>query len=140
VRLPRVDAKPPAQIAVEEQSVPGRRVLVVDDNEDAANSLAEILNLSGHQAEPVFTSQAALERASALDPDVILLDIGLPGMDGYEVARRIRSRGSATRLVALTGYGQSEDVERARSAGFDAHLVKPVDLQVLLRTLSCEAG
>src|SRR5262245_4446570 len=116
VRLPRVDATPTAEALLEAQSIPGRRVLVVDDNEDAANSLAEILNLSGHQAESVFTSQQALERARVLDPDVILLDIGLPGMDGYEVARRIRSQGSETRLVALTGYGQSEDIERAKSA------------------------
>src|SRR5262245_21425233 len=99
VRLPRIDADAPtAETAVAAESATGRRVLVVDDNEDAANSLAEILNLSGHQAEPVFTSHEALERAQALDPDVILLDIGLPGMDGYEVARRIRSRGSGTRL------------------------------------------
>ncbi|HEX5458543.1 MAG TPA: ATP-binding protein [Steroidobacteraceae bacterium] len=118
-----------------EQTAARRRILIVDDNADSANSLAMILNLCGHVAEPVYGAAEALQRAAALDPEVVLLDIGLPGMDGYEVARRLRSRGSSARLVALTGYGQPEDVRRAADAGFDTHLVKPVDLQHLLRDL-----
>ena len=118
-----------------EQTAAGRRILIVDDNTDSADSLAMILNLCGHLAEPVYGAAEALERAMALDPEIVLLDIGLPGMDGYEVARLLRSRGSSARLVALTGYGQPEDVRRAEDAGFDTHLVKPVDLQHLLRDL-----
>jgi len=121
--------------AQSEQTAARRRILIVDDNADSANSLAMILNLCGHVAEPVYGAAEALERAAAIDPEIILLDIGLPGMDGYEVARRLRSRGSNARLVALTGYGQPEDVRRAEDAGFDTHLVKPVDLQHLLRGL-----
>lgn len=110
-----------------------RRILVVDDNADAANSLAMILNLSGHVAVPVYGAAEALERAAAFDPEIVLLDIGLPGTDGYEVARQLKSRGSTARLVALTGYGQPEDIRRSRNAGFHGHLVKPVDLRYLLR-------
>ena len=116
-----------------EQTTAPRRILIVDDNADSANSLAMILSLSGHLVEPVYGAEEALERAAAIDPDVILLDIGLPGMDGYEVARLLRSRGSSARLVALTGYGQPEDVRRAQEAGFDTHMVKPVDPRHLLQ-------
>jgi CheY-like chemotaxis protein len=94
-----------------------------------------ILNLSGHVAEPVYGGAEALERAAAFDPEIVLLDIGLPGIDGYEVARRLKRGGSKARLVALTGYGQPEDVRRAHDAGFDEHLVKPVDVQHLLRNV-----
>lgn len=116
-----------------EQAAARRRILVVDDNADAANSLAMILNLSGHMAVPVYGAMEALERAAAFNPEIVLLDIGLPGIDGYEVARQLKCRGSTARLVALTGYGQPEDIRRARNAGFHAHLVKPVDLRHLLR-------
>ena len=112
-----------------------RRILVVDDNSDSANSLAMLLNISGHVAEPVYGPAEALERAAAFDPDVVLLDIGLPGMDGYELAKQLRTRGSNARLVAVTGYGQPGDIRRAQEAGFDAHLVKPVDVEHLLRDL-----
>ncbi len=118
------------------QTVVRLRILVVDDNIDAADSLAMILNHSGHRAEPVYGAAEALERAAALNPEIVLLDIGLPGTDGYEVARRLREGGSRARLIALTGYGQPEDVRRAQEAGFDGHLVKPVDLQQLLRDLA----
>jgi CheY-like chemotaxis protein len=113
-------------------------VLIVDDNEDAANSLAMILKLSGHETTPVYTAEDALERASTFKPDVVLLDIGLPGMDGYEVAQKMRElpglRG--IRLVALTGYGRSDDRLRAREAGFDDHLTKPVEFALLDRALA----
>jgi signal transduction histidine kinase len=133
--LPTTD--PPREMREEqsEQTAARRRILIVDDNVDSADSLAMILNLCGHVAEPVYGAAEALERAAALDPEVVLLDIGLPGMDGYEVARLLRKRGSSARLVALTGYGQPEDVRRAEDAGFDTHLVKPVALQHLLQDL-----
>lgn len=129
---------PPAQVSEQQSEQPGigRRILVVDDNVDSADSLAMILNHSGHCAEPVYGGAAALERAIAFDPEFVLLDIGLPGIDGYEVARQLKGRGSNARLIALTGYGQAEDVRRAREAGFDGHLVKPVNLQRLLRDLT----
>jgi CheY-like chemotaxis protein/two-component sensor histidine kinase len=133
--LPVTDSAGEVREEPPEQTAARRRILIVDDNADSADSLAMILNLCGHMAEPVHGAAEALERAAALDPEIVLLDIGLPGMDGYEVARLLRSRGSSARLVALTGYGQPEDVRRAEDAGFDTHLVKPVDLQHLLRDL-----
>jgi signal transduction histidine kinase/CheY-like chemotaxis protein len=110
-----------------------RRVLIVDDNQDAARMLARLLHADGHRVEVVYDGPAALEAARARPPDVVLLDIGLPGMDGYEVARRLREQEGPHRalLVALTGYGQEDDVRRSRAAGFDDHRVKPVDLDVL---------
>lgn len=135
ITLP-VTATPRAMSEEHAHQLPARRrILVVDDNADSANSLAMILNISGHVAEPVYTPAEALERAAVFDPEVVLLDIGLPGMDGYELARQLRVRGSKARLVAVTGYGQPGDFRRAQEAGFDAHLVKPVDVQHLLRDL-----
>lgn len=122
--------EPPAAAPV------SKRILIVDDNVDAADSLAMVLNQSGHNAESVFTPIDAISRAAALNPEIVLLDIGLPGMDGYEVARRIRAAGGTARLVALTGYGQPDDIRRAKEAGFDAHLVKPVDLEKLLLSIA----
>ncbi len=117
---------------------PPRRVLIVDDNEDAANSLAMILQLGGHETASVYTAVDALERAAVFRPDVVLLDIGLPGMDGYEVAQKMRELPGLRdiRLVAVTGYGRSDDRLRARDAGFDDHLTKPVEFAVLERTLA----
>jgi CheY-like chemotaxis protein len=102
---------------------------VVDDNVDGADSLAVLLRLSGHAVRVCHDGPAALALADEFVPDLVLLDIGLPGMDGYEVARRLRARPGLDRvlLVALTGYGQEEDVRRSRQAGFDHHLVKPAD-------------
>src|ERR1700760_1751005 len=116
---------------------PPRRVLIVDDNEDAANSLAIILQLGGHQTVSVYTAVDALQRAAVFRPDVVLLDIGLPEMDGYEVAQKMRELPGLrdVRLVAVTGYGRSDDRIRARDAGFDEHLTKPVEYAVLERTL-----
>ena len=108
----------------------------MDDNQDAANSLLLLLRFEGHTVESVYSAEDALERAQTFAPQIILLDIGLPGMDGYEVARRVRAAGNTARLVALTGYGQAEDIERARAAGFSSHFVKPVDLQLLRRQIS----
>ena len=118
-----------------------RAVLVVDDNVDAADALAMVLDLEGHRTVAVYSAQGALERLAVATFDVVLLDIGLPDMDGYELARRIRQSGShaGVRLVALTGYGQGKDRLRALEAGFDEHLVKPVDLSERDAVLSAES-
>lgn len=112
-----------------------RRVLIVDDNRDAADSLAMCLQLEGHQTKAVYSGEGALEQLGMFHPEIVLLDIGLPCMDGYEVASRIRSTNRGIRVIALTGYGQDEDRRRASAAGFDAHLVKPVDIAALRTTL-----
>jgi CheY-like chemotaxis protein len=112
-----------------------RSILVVDDNHDSANSLGMLLRLIGHTVQTAYDGASALTQALASPPDVMLLDIGLPGMSGLEVARRVREDGRLKHilLVALTGYGQEEDRQRSQGAGFDAHFVKPVDLEVLER-------
>jgi len=117
----------------------GRSILIVEDNADARDVLRVLLELEGHEVETAEEGQAALELASTKDPDIALVDIGLPGIDGYEVARRLRARDPRRPLlIALTGYGQPEDRRRATDAGFDDVLVKPVDpvtLTALLATL-----
>jgi signal transduction histidine kinase len=114
-----------------------RRVLIVDDNRDAAESLAEMLRLDGHTVRVAFQPLAGLALAEEFNPDVAVLDIGLPSMDGHELARRFRQRfGAGCRLIALTGYGQPDDRERSSAAGFAAHLVKPVDLEQLSAVLA----
>ena len=118
---------------------PALRVLVVDDNRDSASSLATLLELSGHEARVAHDGEGAVFEAEAFGPDVILLDIGLPGIDGYEAARRIRGlpRGREILLVAVTGWGQEEDRRRSSEAGFDHHMVKPLRaaaLEALLAT------
>ena len=142
VRLPLL-VEPPQSPSPEpagaepEASVP-RRILVVDDNRDGAESLALLLQLAGHEVHTVYDGEAAVEAAAALRPDVILLDIGLPRLNGYEAARQIRERHgkNGIALVALTGWGQEEDRRLSREAGFDAHLVKPVDLAALVKLLA----
>jgi signal transduction histidine kinase/CheY-like chemotaxis protein len=128
VSLPMV--RPPQVCVAKEASVALRsdaRVLVVDDNQDAADTLGEILRLMGAQTRVAGDGASALALAPVFAPDVVFLDIGLPGMDGYETARRLRTiPGLSVRIVALTGYGSADDRERSRMAGFDAHLVKPV--------------
>jgi PAS domain S-box-containing protein len=118
--------------------VAAQRILVVDDNVDAADTLSLLLELEGHEARAVYTSIESIEQARGFKPDVALLDIGLPGMNGYDLARKFRSMPelSATRLIALTGYGMSEDLHKAKAAGFDDHLVKPVDALTLKRALA----
>lgn len=109
------------------------RVLVVDDNEDAVKLLKMLVELNGHQVTAAYDGEQALQLAEETQPDVVLLDIGLPRMDGYEVARNIRRspRLHGTMLVAITGYGTEEDKRRAMDAGFDVHLSKPIDFQAL---------
>jgi CheY-like chemotaxis protein len=122
-----------------ESASPGRSILIVEDNADARDALRVLLELEGHAVEAVEEGQQALEIVRAKDPDIALVDIGLPGIDGYEVARRVRARDRRRPvLIALTGYGQPEDQRRASEAGFDDLLVKPVDptaLAALLATL-----
>jgi CheY-like chemotaxis protein len=108
-----------------------RRVLIVDDNRDAADSLAMCLQLDGHAAKAVYSAEGALEQLDMFAPEVVLLDIGLPRMNGYQVAQRIRAAGSSIKMIALTGYGQEEDKERTHAAGFNAHFTKPVDISAL---------
>jgi signal transduction histidine kinase/CheY-like chemotaxis protein len=141
LRLPRAPAPATAHAQSPQSNPSACRVLIVDDNADAADSLALLLNLEGHEAACVYSAAAALQRVSGLAPDVVLLDIGLPDTDGYEVARRLRTLPgcAAIRLIALTGYGQPGDRDRAIAAGFEAHLVKPVDLVELGRLLARHA-
>jgi CheY-like chemotaxis protein len=122
---------PPTLPAARHPSGAGQRVLVVDDNVDAAEMLAELLRASGYAASVAHDGPVALELARNSPPDIVLIDIGLPVMDGYELARRLRGMLNGARLIAVTGYGQQGDRERSRVAGFDAHLVKPVSLDVL---------
>jgi signal transduction histidine kinase/DNA-binding response OmpR family regulator len=116
----------------------GARVLIVEDNMDAAETLTDILHLWGHDVRVALSGPAALEEAPRYHPEVVLLDIGLPGMNGLEVARRLRAQPElqAALLVALTGYGQDEDRRRSEEAGFDLHLTKPVDPKQLQRLLA----
>src|SRR5690606_4505232 len=113
------------------------RVLIVDDNVDAAETLSAVLTLSGHVTRLVHTGAKALPEALDFNPDVILLDIGLPELDGYAVARLIRNEPAlrSVAVVALTGWGSEEDRRQARNAGFDEHLVKPVDTAQLAAVL-----
>jgi len=115
----------------------GMRVLVVDDNVDAADSTALLLSLEGYETHSVHSARAALDAAAATKPDVVLLDIGLPEMDGYDVARHLRAleEGTPSVIIALTGYGQPADRDRASRAGFDEFLVKPVEPAVLNKIL-----
>jgi signal transduction histidine kinase/DNA-binding response OmpR family regulator len=117
---------------------PAARILIVDDNKDAADSLAALLTLEGHTIEMAYSATDALHRAAPFQAQVVLLDIGLPEMDGYEVARRLRRLPELreTRLIAVSGYGQPQDRERARAAGFDEHLIKPVSSASVARAIA----
>src|ERR1700749_4007707 len=105
-----------------------RRIMVIDDNKDAAESMSMLFELWAHDVACAYDGRTALETAAKYRPHVVFLDIGLPGMDGYEIAERLRELPESTRtvLVAITGYGQDEDRRRSREAGIDHHLVKPV--------------
>ena len=136
VRLPGVIETPPAPPAkpTEEEIVSGRRILIVDDNHDSAESLALLLSMAGNETRVAFDGLQALEAAAAFRPDVVLLDIGLPKLNGYDVIRRIREQpwGKDMMVVAVTGWGQAEDREKSAEAGFDGHIVKPVDHAALM--------
>ena len=133
IRLPRIDSPPALQGALASAPAAQHRILVVDDNIDAADSLSMLLSLDGHEVHTAYGAAEALEAAARLTPEIIFLDIGLPQMNGYEVARQVRNMNALknVRMIALTGYGQPEDRERSRKAGFDDHIVKPVTPEAL---------
>jgi DNA-binding response OmpR family regulator len=113
-----------------------RRVLVVDDNTDAADSLAMLLQVRGDEVRIAYDGEEALVAEDEFRPQVVLLDIGMPKLSGYDVARRLRAlRGAAVFIIAITGWGQEEDRQRAREAGFDHHFTKPVDYAALLEVI-----
>jgi len=116
---------------------PTLSILLIEDHDDAREAMRALLELDGHSVETAADGTRGVELVRRKDFEVALIDIGLPGMDGYEVARRIRGLGTRRPfLVALTGYGQPEDLQRATEAGFEAHLVKPVDPPALTRVLA----
>ncbi len=129
VRLPLApEGVPDRPVRSARRTGGGRRVLVVDDNRDAADTLAQLVELLGHDVEVAYDGPSALAKVRERAPDVVLCDLGLPGMDGYDVARQIRAgSGGRVRLVAVSGYAQPEDVARATAAGFDVHVPKPAD-------------
>jgi CheY-like chemotaxis protein len=127
---------PSSSLSPHSSSLP-KRVLVVDDNRDAADSLAVLVRIDGHDVRVAYDGPAALAAAEAFEPDVVLLDLGMPGMDGYEVCRRLRRMPelAGVRVIAVTGWGQDSDRRRSAEAGFDHHLVKPADPDVVRRLL-----
>jgi CheY-like chemotaxis protein len=127
--------------AVANAPVASCRVLVADDLRDSADSLALLIELMGHAVEIAYDGEAALQAAEQFRPDIVLLDLGMPKLDGFEVSRRIRALpwGASVRLVAQSGWGQDEDRRRSAEAGFDHHLVKPIDpaaLEALMQALA----
>ena len=140
VRLPAVSpaGEPILRVETAKRSAQTSRVLVVDDNKDSADMLVMLLQMFGHEAHATYSGQAALEAALEYQPEVVLLDIGLPDMSGYVVAQRLRQQPETKhlKLIAMTGYGQDSDRQRSEEAGFDRHLVKPVDPQKLQELLA----
>jgi len=144
VRLPSASAARARPVAPLPKNKNGKqmksslRILVVDDNRDAADALSKLLTLRGQDVQTAYSAQEAIERSIELQPHVVILDIGLPDLDGYEVARRLRKKKFGGAIIALTGYGQESDKERARDAGFQFHLTKPVglkDVEAVLRKI-----
>lgn len=137
IRLPRIDRPILAVMEGLRSAVKPQRVLIVDDNVDAADSLAALLKADSHELRVTYNSKQALDCVEEFGPDVALIDLGLPGMNGYELAMRLRAMPqlNGLHLVAVTGYGQADDRAQTLQAGFDDHLVKPVDLSLLERTL-----
>jgi PAS domain S-box-containing protein len=141
VRLPLTEATPSEVSATDVDAPPvarGRRVMVADDNTDAADALAMLLELSGHEVRVAHRGRAALELAQTFRPDVAIIDIGMPDLSGYEVAKELRreSWGTGICLIALTGWGQDDDRQRAKNAGFDRHMTKPVEAWAIEELLS----
>jgi signal transduction histidine kinase/CheY-like chemotaxis protein len=136
VRFPAIEPRPVASSAARARRAPSRDILIVEDNADARETLRKLLELQGHRVRVAAEGTAALEAVRTAPPEVALVDIGLPGMDGYEIARRVRAgAGKRVTLIALTGYGLPEDRRRTAEAGFDVHLVKPVDYEQLAEAL-----
>jgi two-component system, sensor histidine kinase len=128
-------AEPPAPEPAKQRRL---RILVIDDIPDVADVLKMLLDLEGFDTRVAYAGPAALEIAAEFKPDVVVCDIGLPGMDGHEIARRLRSDPDITpaRLIALTGWGAEGEIRRTRESGFDFHLVKPVEANALMELLS----
>jgi CheY-like chemotaxis protein len=147
VRLPlsettsRAMAPDPTPVASNYSVAPSQRVLIVDDNEDAASSLAELLERWGQQVATAADGQQGVAKAMAVRPDIVFLDLGMPRMDGFEAARQLRAlpNGEQMTLIALTGWGQEYDLQRTHAAGFDHHLLKPIDPTLLQRFLLAHA-
>jgi CheY-like chemotaxis protein len=137
IRLPQIERAQIVAQSEEASSIPPKRIFIVDDNQDAAEALAGLLQLEGHEVQVATSPKEALERMEAFRPEVALLDIGLPEMNGYELLRKLQSSPALqkVRFIAVTGYGQSDDRERVRDAGFESHLVKPVSMSALARAL-----
>ena len=140
VRLPVAGSStttPQLKREVDPESQSGRRILVVDDNKDSAESLAMLLELTGNQTNRVHDGLEALKAIETFRPEVVLLDIGLPKLSGYEVCRRVRQEpwGKDIVIIALTGWGQEDDRRKSEEAGFNGHLIKPVDYDKLLELL-----
>ena len=136
---PRSNPAPAPSRASREAAPPdcsGLLVLVVDDNRDAAVALESLLDLAGARVELAFDGPSALARAALAAPDAVVMDLGLPGLSGHEVARRMRARGFQGAIVVLSGHGQPEDLLRSTEAGADLHLVKPADPSELLGFLA----
>ncbi|WP_233837000.1 ATP-binding protein [Paraburkholderia sp. ZP32-5] len=138
IRLPLTEAHSTTGMTDRQTSATTRRILVVDDNRDAADLLAALLQADGHEVTAAYSSRAALALLARFRPDIVLLDIGLPDIDGYELARLIRAEKDMqhVRLIAITGYGQEEDKARSAAAGFAAHLLKPVEFSQLQQLLA----
>jgi CheY-like chemotaxis protein len=141
VRLPALfddSAEEPMESAALTEQPATRRILVIDDDHDVADSLVMFLETFGATVRVAYGGATGLEVLKEFKPDLIFLDLGMPGMDGYETARRIRAtpEGARTKLVALTGWGQDQVYDRAREAGFDTHLTKPAGLEALQDLLS----
>jgi len=132
MRQTQADASPHARTKA-------RRVLVVDDNRDAADALSALLRFMGYVVKTAYDGAEGLSVAEAFDPDVAIWDLSMPGIDGFESARRLReqARGHSVLLIALSGHASSEDSSAARSAGFDVHMAKPMDVAALLDTVGC---
>ena len=120
----------------------GQRILVIEDNRDSADSLRLLLEFSGYEVAVAYSGHDGVQAAEQYQPDVVLCEIGLPGLDGYGVARKLRDNPTTAkaRLIAVTAYGQDEDRRRSHEAGFEQHLVKPVDPDALQRVLNCSAA
>jgi CheY-like chemotaxis protein len=120
-----------------QDSIQGTHVLIVDDNQDAADSMALLVELNGAVVRVAYSAEQGLDLIAESPPDVVLLDIGMPGLNGYEACRRIRAKyGHRITLIAVSGWGQDADKQLALNAGFDAHLTKPADPESLERTIS----
>jgi CheY-like chemotaxis protein len=141
VHLPVLDASPsleaPAPIEVGKARA-ARRLLIVDDLRDSADSLAMLMRIMGHEAHTAYDGEEAMARAAQLQPEVVVLDIGMPKPDGFDVCRHIREQpwGKGAVLIALTGWGREDDRRRTEDAGFNHHMVKPVDASALVALLS----